>query len=371
MDLATTIIQPIEAEMQQLRALFRDALHSSNPLLQQVVDHTLRRGGKLMRPMLTLLMAKLCGEVNSVAYHAAAALELLHTASLMHDDVVDDSDQRRGQPSTCAAFGNKTAVLAGDFYLATALTEVARTQRTDIVEIVAQLGRLLADGEFMQLASSTRLEAYQTTPYTTSRTSAKGAGKETRRRVGEAQADEAGQPNSAEHEEISFLNEADYYDIIRKKTASLFAACAQTGALAANATDEIVENARLFGEYVGMSFQIKDDIFDYFDDQTIGKPTGNDMREGKLTLPIIHALRTCPDLTALHLAKQVKTGTISSTEIAHLIDFTKAHEGIDYATQVMHDYRDRAVNLLPSLPQNQPILKALAAYADCVVERKK
>lgn len=393
MDYVATILQPIRAEMTQLKAHYEKAVSTDNPLLQAVVEHTLSRGGKQMRPMLTLLMAKLCGRIDTSVYHAAVALELLHTASLMHDDVVDESDLRRGQPSVNSTFDNRTAVLSGDYYLATALCQVSRTRNPHLIDIVARLGQNLADGELLQLVSSHHV-ASVCSPTTvasvnslTTDTSINLPTAATYVRGGTA-------PNlqvetsyhrsvtdcdhilpthnqSSAHTTFSPITEENYYRIIRKKTASLFGACAQTGALAAGASDEMAEKAHLFGEYIGICFQIKDDIFDYFDSSEIGKPTGNDLREGKLTLPIIHALAICPDATALALAAQVQSGTVSSTEIAHLIDYAKAHGGIDYAACAMYHYRDLALSALQSLPYDEVIHAALTAYANCVVERRK
>ena len=233
MDIASVIQAPISAELEDFRQLFARSLSSSNPLLNSVIEHIRQRSGKMMRPMLVLLSAKLCGAVSSAALHAAVALELLHNASLVHDDVVDESGERRGQLSVNAVFNNKVAVLSGDYLLATALVQVALTRNHDIIDVVSALGQDLADGELLQLSN-----------------------------VGNTD-----------------FSESVYFEIIHKKTAVLFAACTKCGALSAGASAEDVEKARLFGEYIGLCFQIKDDIFDYYEDKQIGKPTGNDMHE--------------------------------------------------------------------------------------------
>ena len=317
------ISAPIEAEIAHLRSLFQQALVSDNPLLTLVTQHILRKSGKLMRPMLVLLTAKLLGEVNEATYRAALSLELLHNASLVHDDVVDDSDERRGQSSVNALFNNQVAVLSGDYLLASALLQVSQTQNLEIVRTVSQLGQDLADGELLQLANVAN----------------------------------------------DSFSESIYYEVIRKKTAVLFAACTKAGALSVGATPEQVEKARLFGEYVGLCFQIRDDIFDYFDDN-IGKPTGNDMKEGKLTLPVLHALNTTNNESAVQLAVKVKHGEASQAEIAQLIDFTKQQGGIEYAVAQMHTLEKKACDLLASIADS-PVKQALYAYLDCVINRSK
>ena len=277
-----------------------------------------------MRPMLVLLMGKLFGEVNQSTLHAAAALELLHTASLVHDDVVDESSERRGQLSVNAVFNNKVAVLSGDYLLATALVQVALTRNHDIIDVVSALGQDLAEGELLQLSNVSNLE----------------------------------------------FSESVYFDVIRKKTAALFAACSKAAALSVDAPADVVERMRLFGEYVGICFQIRDDIFDYFESKEIGKPTGNDMHEGKLTLPVLYALRTAGDPEMMELARKVKQGQASAEDIARLVDFTKQHGGIAYARQVMGTYSDRALALLDAYADSD-VKQSLQIYVDYVINRVK
>lgn len=324
MEYVSLIKSPIEAEISRFNALFDNVLQSSNPLLAHVIEHIRRRNGKRMRPLLVLLVAKLCGQgqVNDTALHAALALELLHTASLVHDDVVDESGERRGQPSVNAAFNNKVAVLSGDYLLSTALMQVSLTHNNDIFCLVSSLGQELADGELLQLANVSN----------------------------------------------PTLSEEVYFDIIRKKTASLFAACTKAGALAAASSDEMVEKMRLFGEYIGLCFQIKDDIFDYAENPALGKPTGNDMREGKLTLPVLYALHHTADEAALQWALKVKRGTATADEIALLVQFTRLHGGIEYAVRRMDVLRREALDLLQPLPDDN-LKQALTAYLSYVVER--
>lgn len=324
MDHSSLIKSPISEELEDFKELFESSLSSSNLLLNSVIAHIRQKNGKMMRPILVLLSAKLYGNVCPATLHAAVSLELLHNASLVHDDVVDESTERRGQLSVNAIFNNKVAVLSGDFLLATALVQVAMTRNHDIIGIVSALGRDLADGELLQLSNVSNPQ----------------------------------------------FSETVYFDVIRKKTAVLFAACTKAGALSVGADAEKVELARLFGEYVGLCFQIKDDIFDYFDSKEIGKPTGNDMSEGKLTLPVLHVLNTVKDEAMRELAVRVKNGQAASDEIACLIEFTKQHGGIEYALQTMYAYKEKALSLLASMPDTD-VKAALAAYLDYVVEREK
>lgn len=324
MDHSSLIKSPISEELEDFKELFESSLSSSNLLLNSVIAHIRQKNGKMMRPILVLLSAKLYGNVCPATLHAAVSLELLHTASLVHDDVVDESTERRGQLSVNAIFNNKVAVLSGDFLLATALVQVAMTRNHDIVGVVSALGRDLADGELLQLSNVSNLQ----------------------------------------------FSETVYFDVIRKKTAVLFAACTKAGALSVGADAEKVEQARLFGEYIGLCFQIKDDIFDYSDSKEIGKPTGNDMSEGKLTLPALHVLNTVKDEAMRALAVRIKNGEAASDEIARLIEFTKQHGGIEYALQTMYAYKEKALSLLASMPDTD-VKAALAAYLDYVVEREK
>lgn len=324
MDYLTLIKSPIAAELERFKALFGQSLSTSNPLLGSVISHIRQKNGKMMRPMLVLLAAKVYGEVSEATLHAAVSLELLHNASLVHDDVVDESSERRGQLSVNAIFNNKVAVLSGDYLLATALVQVALTRNHDIVDIVSVLGQDLADGELLQLSNVSNLA----------------------------------------------FSEDVYFDVIRKKTAVLFAACTKAGALSAGAGADEIERARRFGDYIGLCFQIKDDIFDYYESREIGKPTGNDMHEGKLTLPVLRALNTTRDDEASRIAVRVKQGQASDREIAWLVQFTKDHGGIESAVQTMYRLRDEALELLSDLPDTD-VRHALEAYLNYVVERDK
>lgn len=323
MDAVSVIKKPIEEELVEFSRRFSGAVQSSNPLLNEVWAYIRQRSGKMMRPMLTLLTAKLWGGVTHETYCAAISLELLHTASLVHDDVVDESDERRGQASVNAVYNNKVSVLVGDFLLATSLKFAASVSARG-VNIVCALGQQLSEGELIQL-----------------------------------------QNTSASH-----FSEESYFEVIDKKTAALFAACAEAGAVSAGATEDQVDATRKLGEIIGMIFQIKDDLFDYFPSEEVGKPWGNDMREGKLTLPALYVLNQVQDERMHNTALRVRSLQASEEEIAGLIAFVKDNGGIAYAEQKMQELRLLA---LQQLPQNAPagVREALAAYVDYVIGRSK
>ena len=319
------IKKPIEGYLDDFIKLFNDSLSHTDGLLSQVLEHIKSRGGKRMRPMLILLIAKNYGGISSVTQHSAVGLELLHTASLVHDDVVDESKERRGQASVNAEYNNKVAVLVGDYVLSTALLNVALTNNTHIVQSLAELGRTLSNGEILQLSNI---------------------------------------QNSEFSEEV-------YYEVIKMKTAALFEACCEIGAMSANATEEDLEKAKTFGRNLGIIFQIRDDIFDYYDSKEIGKPTGNDMSEGKLTLPVLYALNSTHDAEMEEIARKVKRGDVTRDEIALLVDFTKANGGIEYAEQKMLELRNKCLEYIDSESVSDEIRTSLTSYIDYVIQRKK
>ena len=322
MDYLSTIRKPIEGEMNNFVELFKQSLSQGDGMLESVLSHIRQRGGKRMRPMLILLTAKNYGEVSSVTQNAALGLELLHTASLVHDDVVDESDQRRGQPSVNAEYNNKVAVLVGDYILSTALLRVALSDNHEIVQELAELGRTLAAGEILQLSNISNQE----------------------------------------------ISEDVYYQVIDKKTAVLFEACCKLGAISVGAPRDVIEKAAKFGHNIGMIFQIRDDIFDYFDSAEIGKPTGNDMLEGKLTLPIIYLLTHYENAAILNLARKVKNGTINNDEIAILIEFAKQYGGIKYAEKKMEEFAKECQSFIDECVK--PELKdSFKAYLEYVIQR--
>ncbi|MBP6069334.1 MAG: polyprenyl synthetase family protein [Bacteroides graminisolvens] len=324
MDVLSLIKSPIIDELEDFKNLFDHSLSSSNPLLTDVIGHLQQRNGKMMRPILVLLIAKLYGKVSTQTLHAAVSLELLHTASLVHDDVVDESAERRGQLSVNAIFNNKVAVLTGDFLLATCLVQASKTKNHGIIDVVSKLGQDLAEGELLQLSNINNTE----------------------------------------------FSESVYFDVINKKTAALFASCTKAAALSAQVDNEKVELARLFGEYIGICFQIKDDIFDYFDNADIGKPTGNDMFEGKLTLPVLFVLNNGAGEEIKQLAIKVKQRLASHQEISDLVSFTKDNGGILYAQKEMTKYKEKALDLLSLMPDTE-VKESLRLYLDYVVDRHK
>lgn len=323
MELLQQIRKPIEVEMGEFIANFNAALTHDDGLLSQALAHIRQRAGKRMRPMLTLLMAKTFGEITDQTQYAAVGLELLHTASLVHDDVVDESNERRGQASVNATYDNKVAVLVGDFILSTALLSVAKTGNQRIVEYLAELGRTLSNGEILQLTN-------------------------------------------IQNQEIS---EEVYYQVIKQKTAALFEACAAIGALSSGADEDRVEAAKRFGQNLGIIFQIRDDIFDYYDAAEIGKPTGNDMAEGKLTLPVIYALQHSPYDSMQTLARKVKAGTVNTDEIAVLVEFAKQNGGIEYAEQRMWEFHGECSRFIDAHVSDPVIRTSLEAYLDYVIQR--
>ncbi len=324
MDSLTLISSPVLTELDKFRDLFNRSLDSNNELLNSALAHIMKKNGKMMRPILVFLTARLLGSVNDEALHAAASLEFLHTASLVHDDIIDESTERRGQLSVNALFNNKVAVLVGDFLLATSLKHSGLTKNYHIIDVIATLGQELSDGEILQLANISN----------------------------------------------TGFSELVYFEVIRKKTAVLFAACTKAGALSVHASDEMVEKLRLFGEYIGICFQIKDDIFDYSESKEIGKPTGNDMKEGKLTLPALYVLNNKPDGRITTLATKVKNLDASEEEIAELVSFVKDAGGIEYAEAVMDQYKQKALDILLSFPDNE-VRKSLQVYIDFVIARAK
>lgn len=319
MELYSVIKEPIIDNLKCFNKIFDETLLSTNHYLSQIFV-SMNKKGKQMRPILLFLTAKAFGTINQNTYLSAVTLEMLHTASLIHDDVVDESDKRRGIPSVNAMQGNKVAVLVGDYILSTAMLKACSTNMA-IVHRIAELGRQLSQGEIIQLRNS-----------------------------------------SAER-----VSEESYLEAIRLKTAALFSMSGELGALSVDATDDVVAKMRLLGEIIGICFQIRDDIFDYFNDN-VGKPTGNDLAEGKLTLPLIYALSQYPDDKMKALTTKVKTFTITTEERAALVEYAKEKGGIEYAQKVMFDYAHRAKEMVKEIKQSE-IKRALINYIDFVTNR--
>ena len=320
----STIEQPVAVEFKRFNDEFAASLRSETNRLQSAIDQILNASGKHVRPLLVLLTAKACGQVTDNTINSAVLLELLHTATLIHDDVIDETKQRRGVPSLNAIFDNRISVLVGDYVLSTALIRSIQTGNLQIIGIVSNLGRDLSEGEIKQLETA----------------------------------------------EESIIDESCYMQVIRKKTAMLLSACAEIGSISVGASGEMVEKCREFGEYLGYCFQIKDDIFDYFKEANIGKPTGNDIREGKVTLPLLHALKTGRREEVDKCLRIIKEKDFTTENISLLIDFAKANGGIEYAEQRMQEYRDKAVEVLMTLPESEA-REGLLLLADYIVERRK
>lgn len=306
---------PIQAELQEFRRQFTDTLQSDNELLQVALDHILKRSGKMVRPTMVLLSALSAGEVNQRVMDVALALELLHTASLVHDDVVDESDERRGQASVNSLMTNQIAVLVGDYILSRALHHAAQTGSPEIVSVVSSLGQTLADGELQQLANL----------------------------------------------DSETFDEGSYYSVVRKKTASLFAVCAQLGVVAAGGSAEQAERMRQLGSLVGTCFQLRDDLLDFCGSERLGKPAGNDMREGKITLPVISSLKHSHNEEIGRLALLVRKQEASEEDIASLTCLATEEGGVDYTLWAMKEFSVMADGLIDD--QADPaVVKALHAF---------
>lgn len=323
MDERRKIEEPVAVEFQRFNDDFADSLRSETHRLQSAIDTILHSTGKHVRPLLVLLTAKACGQVTANTINSAVLLELLHTATLIHDDVIDETKQRRGVPSLNAIFDNRISVLVGDYVLSTALIRSIQTGDLRIIGIVSNLGRDLSEGEIKQLETA----------------------------------------------EESILDEACYMQVIRKKTAMLLSACTEIGALSAQASPEQVAVCRQFGEYLGYCFQIKDDIFDYFKEANIGKPTGNDIREGKVTLPLLYALQKEGD-AADRYRNMILSKDFSAANIEALIAFAKECGGIEYAEEQMRAYYRKAVETLKALPES-PARTSLGLLAEYIITRSK
>lgn len=287
-------------ELREMNDIITDTLHTPNELMNRIVTSYLEKKGKQIRPIMVLLSARFFGEVNEHVLHAGAALEMLHNASLIHDDIVDETDLRRGLPTINATWGNHIAVLVGDYFVSNALAAGIRTGNISIISSLSSLGKELSLGEIDQIC------------------------------------------NVRDHH----FDEPSYFMMIRKKTASLFMNCVKMGAEAVGATPEEYSLMVQYAELLGLCFQIKDDIFDYFPNPRLGKPTGNDLREGKVTLPLIYALNNAPQEMAEKYKKMIIGGNLTTEQIEEIIEFAKANGGIDYACDVMRRMQEEANSIL-------------------------
>ena len=319
-----TITRPIEKEMAMFNSYFESQFKSDLPLLDSALRYVNEGTGKKMRPILLLLVAKYLGNVNIEMLASASAMEMLHTASLLHDDVIDESDKRRGRPSVNVAYNNSIAVLVGDYILSQSLNNAATTRDYRIVEELSILGKALTRGELMQLDL---------------------------------------QRNGSYSEE-------NYINVIKYKTASLFVCCCACAVYSADADTEMLERFKKFGENIGICFQIKDDLFDYYSND-VGKPTGSDMREGKITLPALYVLENSnnPLLEPIR-AKLTASQFLDENEIGQLIRISIEEGGIGYAENMIERYRSEALALLPDDISDE-LREALTAYIDYVIKRDK
>lgn len=324
MSLLEKIKEPILKELALFEKAFTDSLLSKNPLLTSVNEYVRQGSGKQLRPILVLLCAKLCGEVNESTIESAVALELLHTASLIHDDVVDDTSERRGRKSVNAQWNNKIAILSGDYMLSNSLHHATLTSNLGVLRLISNIGMQLSDGELLQLINT-------------------------------------------EHNSVT---EADYYNVIRKKTALLFSTCTEIGALSVKAPDDVLVRLRNFGEYLGISFQLKDDIFDYYEDAHIGKPTCNDIRDGKVTLPLIYALRMADTEDRKRILRVIRLKDFSPENIHDIVCFAHEKGGIVYAEEQMLRYERMALDEIAPFA-DCPVKDALIAAAEFVIARDK
>lgn len=314
---------PIAAEMDLFEHKFRDLMKSDVMLLDQITNYIVKRKGKQLRPMFVFLMAGVCGQINESTYRGASLIELCHTASLVHDDVVDDSNYRRGFFSINALWKNKVAVLVGDYLLTRGLFLAVDNNDHDLLRIVTTAVRELSEGELLQIEKARRLD----------------------------------------------ITEDVYYEIIRQKTASLIAACCAVGARSAGADEVTIEKARFFGERVGIAFQIKDDLFDYGTAE-VGKPLGIDIKEKKMTLPLIYALNRAGFLEKRRVINIIKNESENPKKVAEVIAFVKNSGGIEYATEAMNRYVAETQTLLDSFPDSiyRRSLRQLVQYT---IERSK
>ena len=325
MNLIETIKDTIRPELELFDKTLVKTLDSDNPILESINAFIYQQSGKKLRPMLVILAAKLVAkEISAATIQSAIAMELLHTASLVHDDVVDDTLERRGTQSVNARWGNKVAVLSGDYMLSTGLLQVSLTQNTDILKSVSFIGMQLSDGEILQLSATQQAK----------------------------------------------ISESQYYKIIQKKTAYLFSVCAEVGALSVSASPMEVEHLKKFGEYLGFCFQIKDDIFDYLQDVNIGKPTGNDIRDGKVTLPLIYALKNAPEDEREKMIAWIRMKDFTQENIDYLNQYAIDNGGLEYAELSMKDFKEKAIRELDDFEDNS-WKQALIQCAEFAVSRKK
>ena len=314
--------RPIGEEMELFEGRFSKAMSSKVALLNRITHYIVNRKGKQMRPMFVFLTAKLLGKTNERTFRAASVIELIHTATLVHDDVVDGSDKRRGFFSINALWKNKIAVLVGDYLLSKGLLLCIDNKDFDLLEIISIAVREMSEGELLQIEKARNLD----------------------------------------------INEEIYYEVIRKKTATLIASCCALGACSVDASQNNIKKMTYFGEKIGMVFQIKDDLFDY-GQQRIGKPTGIDIRERKMTLPLIYAMKQASPLERRWLKRNFKKNNKNKKTVKEVIAFVKSKGGLEYSISKMHEFQQEAISILDSFPasESKDSLKKLVSY---VIDRE-
>ena len=318
------IKKPIQQEMLLFEKKFKDSLNSKVPLLDKILHYIVKRKGKQMRPMFVFLSSKLFGEINESCFRAASLIELLHTATLVHDDVIDDANMRRGFFSINALWKNKIAVLVGDYLLSKGLLMSLENEEYDLLQIVSKAVKEMSEGELLQIEKARKLD----------------------------------------------IEEDVYFEIIRQKTATLIAACCACGAVTAKQDKETVERMRKFGELIGIAFQMKDDLFDYYNEDVIGKPTGIDIKEQKMTLPLIYTLRNCDRKQKKFIVQTVKNHNTNSERVSKVLEIVKKSGGINYTIEKMKTYQEEALRLLKTFDDNES-RKSLELLVNFVIERKK
>ena len=324
MALLTQIRRPVDKEMAEFEAYFATTMRSEVPLLNIILNYIIRRKGKQMRPLLVFLTARLNGEITEATYVAATFIELLHTASLVHDDVVDNANERRGALSINALWNSKIAVLVGDYLLSKGMLISVEKNRFDMLEIVSDAVKSMSEGELLQLQKSRKLN----------------------------------------------LKEEDYFKIIRSKTAALLSACTACGARSVSEDSEIIQMMKDFGENIGIAFQIRDDLLDYEGTGLTGKAAANDIRERKITLPLIHALEQTSYLKKKHILSIVKNRKKTKAAINEVISFVSENGGMEYAELKMNQYRDKALAILDSYPDSE-IRESMKEFVLYTTSRKK
>ena len=319
-----SIQQNIAQDLSKLNDIIKNVLECNSALMNQIVTNFLESKGKQIRPILVILSGRFFGGTNEKVLNAGAAIELLHNATLIHDDVIDESKERRGQPTINRIWDNHISVLVGDFFVSASLHCAVQTGNHNITAVLSRLGRELSLGEINQI------------------------------------------DNARQHN----INENTYFDIIKSKTASLFKCCVEVSGYVNNANEKELADLMAFTELLGLCFQIKDDIFDYFEDKNIGKPTGNDLREGKVTLPLIYALSKENAENQAEMLQIIKKNELSSDEIATLIDFAQKEGGIEYAYATMERLRDEAFAILDAYPKKS-VTEDFKALFNYIIKRNK